>query len=167
MFSGFCGQCPEPGSIGLARRDREGAVAEMGVLTDQVCIVSGAGQGLGRVSALEMVAEGATVALLERNGETVSKVAAEISDADGRAVSYVLDVTDYAAYRDAVADVLQKFGRIDTLVNNAASTGGSSKSLRFRDLLRAAKRDPTMPPMAASSRSPNRWRSSLARTTSW
>jgi NAD(P)-dependent dehydrogenase (short-subunit alcohol dehydrogenase family) len=92
----------------------------MGVLADQVCIVSGAGQGLGRAIVLEMSAEGAKVALLERNAETVGKVAAEIACQGGHAEPYVLDVTDYDAYGNVVADVLQKFGRIDTLVNNAA-----------------------------------------------
>jgi NAD(P)-dependent dehydrogenase (short-subunit alcohol dehydrogenase family) len=92
----------------------------MGLLTDQVCIVSGAGQGLGRTIALEMVSEGAKVALLERNPDTVQKVAAEISAKGGRAEAYVLDITDYDAYAAAVADALKKFGKIDVLVNNAA-----------------------------------------------
>jgi 3-oxoacyl-[acyl-carrier protein] reductase len=92
----------------------------MSLLTDQVSIVSGAGQGLGRAVALEMAAEGAKVVLLERNPDTVGNVAAEISSAGGRAEPYVLDVTDYDAYGAAISDVLRKFGKIDTLVNNAA-----------------------------------------------
>jgi NAD(P)-dependent dehydrogenase (short-subunit alcohol dehydrogenase family) len=92
----------------------------MGLLADQVCIVTGAGQGLGRAIALEMSAEGAAVALLERNAETVAQVAAEIAGQGGHAEPYVLDVTDYDAYGKIVADLVKKFGRIDTLVNNAA-----------------------------------------------
>jgi NAD(P)-dependent dehydrogenase (short-subunit alcohol dehydrogenase family) len=92
----------------------------MGLLTDQVCIVSGAGQGLGRTVALEMAGEGAKVALLERNPDTVHKVAAEIGGKGGRAEAYVLDITNYDAYAAAVADLLKKFGKIDVLVNNAA-----------------------------------------------
>ena len=60
----------------------------MGLLADQVCVVSGAGQGLGRAIALEMAAEGATVALLERNADTLDKVAAEIAGQGGRAEAY-------------------------------------------------------------------------------
>ena len=92
----------------------------MHLLTDQVCIVTGAGQGLGRAIALEMADEGATVALLERNPVTVKQVAAEIAAKGGAAAPYELDITDYDAYGAVIADVLRKFGKIDTLVNNAA-----------------------------------------------
>jgi len=90
------------------------------LLTDQVCIVTGAGQGLGRAIALEMADEGAKVALLERNPATVKQVAAEIAAKGGVAAPYELDITDYDAYGAVIADVLRKFGKIDTLVNNAA-----------------------------------------------
>ncbi|MBL9033646.1 MAG: SDR family oxidoreductase, partial [Rhodospirillaceae bacterium] len=92
----------------------------MGLLAGQVCVVTGAGQGLGRAIALEMAAEGAQVALLERNAETVGQVAAEIEAAGGTAQPHVLDITDYDAYGKAVAAIVAKFGRIDVLVNNAA-----------------------------------------------
>ena len=92
----------------------------MALLTDQVCVVSGAGQGLGRAVALEMAGEGAMVVLLERNPDTVASVASEISGSGGRAEPYELDVTDYDAYGSVIADVLGKFGKIDALINNAA-----------------------------------------------
>ena len=92
----------------------------MNLLADQVCIVTGAGQGLGRAISLEMAGEGAKLALLDRNPDTLRPVAAEIADKGGTAEAYVLDVTDYDAYGKAVADVIGKFGKIDTLVNNAA-----------------------------------------------
>jgi 3-oxoacyl-[acyl-carrier protein] reductase len=92
----------------------------MDLLADQVCIVSGAGQGLGRAVALEMAGEGAQVVLLERNPETLRNVTTEISEKGGRAEPFELDITDYKLYADAVARVIDKFGRIDVLVNNAA-----------------------------------------------
>ncbi len=92
----------------------------MGLLTGQVCMVSGAGQGLGRSVALEMASEGASVMLLERNPATLAEVAAEIAASRGTARTFQLDVTDYDAYGKAVDAVVKEFKRIDVLVNNAA-----------------------------------------------
>jgi NAD(P)-dependent dehydrogenase (short-subunit alcohol dehydrogenase family) len=92
----------------------------MALLAEQVCLVSGAGQGLGRSVALEMAHEGAAVALFERNPDTGSDVASEILRDGGRAKFYPLDVTHYDAYAAAISDVLMTFGKVDVLVNNAA-----------------------------------------------
>ena len=92
----------------------------MGLLADQVCVVTGAGQGLGRTVSLEMASEGAKVMLLERNPDTLRGVREEIEAAGGTARAFALDVTDYEAYRKAVAEVIREFGRVDVLVNNAA-----------------------------------------------
>ncbi len=92
----------------------------MGLLDGKVCIVTGAGQGLGRSISIEMAAEGASVVLLERNAETAASVETEIVAAGGKARSYALDVTDYARYGAIVEDVVASLGRIDVLVNNAA-----------------------------------------------
>jgi NAD(P)-dependent dehydrogenase (short-subunit alcohol dehydrogenase family) len=100
----------------------------MDLLRGRVCLVTGAGQGLGRAISLEMAKEGADLVLLERNPETLQSVASEIGSAGSKSVSYVLDVTDYATYRDVIADVIGKLGRIDVLVNNAA-INPSSRSI--------------------------------------
>jgi len=92
----------------------------MDLLAGQVCIVSGAGQGLGRTVALEMAAEGGIVMLLERNPDSLRAVAGEVAAAGGTARPFKLDVTDYDAYRKAVDDIIEEFGKIDVLVNNAA-----------------------------------------------
>ena len=92
----------------------------MGLLDDKVCLVSGAGQGLGRSISLEMASQGARVVLLERNPKTLAAVAAEIDATGGKAYPYALDVTDYDRYREVVSDVISALGRIDALVNNAA-----------------------------------------------
>ena len=92
----------------------------MGLLAGQVCMITGAGQGLGRAVALEMAAEGSKVMLLDRNPETLRAVEGEVAAAGGTARSFTLDVTDYDAYRTVVGSVMEEFGRIDALVNNAA-----------------------------------------------
>lgn len=92
----------------------------MGLLSGQVAIVTGAGQGLGRAISLELAAEGCTVAMLERNADTLAEVAGEIRDAGGACQAYAIDITDYDAYGQAVEDLVARQGRIDILVNNAA-----------------------------------------------
>lgn len=92
----------------------------MGLLEGKVCMVSGAGQGLGRAVCLEMAGEGADVVLLERNAATLDAVAAEIVSAGGKAHPFELDVTDYDRYAAVVDETAERLGRIDVLVNNAA-----------------------------------------------
>ncbi|MCA3561906.1 MAG: SDR family oxidoreductase [Aestuariivirga sp.] len=91
----------------------------MGLLNGQICIVTGAGQGLGRAIALEMSREGATVVLIDRNPNTLVDVAEEIARGGGNCSVHAFDVTDYDAYARTIADVEARHGRIDTLVNNA------------------------------------------------
>ena len=86
----------------------------------RVALVTGAGQGLGQAIAREYAAEGATVALLERNPDTLEKVRAELEGNARRVLAYPLDVTDYDAYGSAVRDVVEKAGGVDVLVSNAA-----------------------------------------------
>ena len=66
----------------------------MGLLDGQVAIVTGAGQGLGATIALEFAHEGAAVALLERNPETLEATRAQIEAAGGEAKAFQLDITD-------------------------------------------------------------------------
>lgn len=91
----------------------------MGLLNGQICIVTGAGQGLGRAIALEICREGATTALIDRNPKTLAQVADEIAQGGGRCSTHAFDVTDYDAYARTVAEVHARHGRIDVLVNNA------------------------------------------------
>jgi NAD(P)-dependent dehydrogenase (short-subunit alcohol dehydrogenase family) len=92
----------------------------MGILNGQICVVTGAGQGLGRAIALEMSREGAIPALIDRNSETLAQVAGEIAGSGGSCSTYAFDVTDYDAFEQSLADIKARHGRIDTLVNNAA-----------------------------------------------
>ncbi len=99
-------------------------------LEGQVCIITGGGSGIGRGAALTMAEEGATVVIIGRTASKLASVEAEIAvtEVSGTTVSYTLDVSDYNAVEAMVADVLEKFGRIDVLVNNA---GHSSHNRRL------------------------------------
>lgn len=95
---------------------------------EQVAIVTGAGQGLGRSHALALAARGARVVVNDlggsRDGTGSSSTAAdavveEIQTAGGEAVASAADVTDPVAVAAMVDDVMDRWGRVDILVNNA------------------------------------------------
>ena len=90
------------------------------LVANQICVITGAGQGLGAAVARELAAEGAQVILLDRNPDTLAATEAVIRAAGGQAVSHQLDLTDDARFADVVASVIASHGRIDVLVNNAA-----------------------------------------------
>ena len=90
----------------------------MTAMTGRVALVTGASRGIGRAIALTLAARGASVVCAAR-GDHAAPVAAEIGGQGGEAEAVALDVTDQAAIDAAVARTLERFGRIDVLVNNA------------------------------------------------
>ncbi len=86
---------------------------------EKIAIVTGAGQGIGRGVALRLGREGARVVVAEYNPDTAAAVAAEVEAGGGEALAYRVDISDVAAVRRMVDDVVAGFGRIDILVNNA------------------------------------------------
>lgn len=90
------------------------------LLQGQTAIITGGGQGLGAAVAREFCDEGARVALIEVNPDTAAAVARELTDRGFQALAYPISVTDIDAYRDVVADLISRWGKIDILVNNAA-----------------------------------------------
>ncbi len=91
----------------------------MTALAGQVAIVTGAGQGIGRAIARSMAAAGATVAILEIDGRLGDATAALVTDDGGVALNWPVDIADDAALAAAVAEVVEQFGRVDVLCNNA------------------------------------------------
>jgi 3-oxoacyl-[acyl-carrier protein] reductase len=91
-------------------------------LKDKVAIVTGASQGIGRDTALVLSEAGAKVAVAARNEEKLAALVAEITAKGGEAFAVKMDVADAAQVKAGFKSILDKFGRLDILVNNAAIT---------------------------------------------
>jgi 3-oxoacyl-[acyl-carrier protein] reductase len=88
-------------------------------LVDKVSIITGAGSGIGQATAAKFAREGAKVAVCDINEAAASKVAREINESGGEAIHFHVDVTDKDSIARMVEGVMARWGRIDTLVNNA------------------------------------------------
>lgn len=84
-----------------------------------VAFVTGAGNGFGRIAALTYAAAGASVAVTDRDGASAQAVAAEITEAGGRALAFTLDVAERAALKDTIDEAAKTLGGLHVLVNNA------------------------------------------------
>lgn len=91
-------------------------------LKDKVAVVTGASQGIGRATALALAEAGARVALAARNAEKLAGVVGEICAAGGEAMAVTMDVANAEQIKNGFKQVLEKFTRLDILVNNAAIT---------------------------------------------
>ena len=90
---------------------------------NQVAIVTGAGRGIGHAIAVRLANEGARVASVSRSEANAQRTAAEINTAHPDAAkAYAVDVADHAAVQKTGAQILEDFGRIDILINNAGVT---------------------------------------------
>lgn len=90
-----------------------------GLFQGQLIIVTGGGSGIGRCTAHELAALGATVVLVGRNADKLARVQAEITADGGRADTAQCDVRQEEAVKDAVKAIVARHGRIHGLVNNA------------------------------------------------
>ena len=90
-----------------------------GLLEGMVCLVSGAGSGLGRATAMELARLGATVVGCGRRSEPIEDTKAAIEGIGGAADAAVADIRDEDAVGSLVDGVLERHGRLDLLVNNA------------------------------------------------
>ncbi len=88
-------------------------------LSGQVALITGAGRGIGRAIAEHLAAAGMRCALVSRTGAELETVAAGIADRGGEAAPLIADVLDFAAMANAVTAAVDRFGRLDLLVNNA------------------------------------------------
>jgi 3-oxoacyl-[acyl-carrier protein] reductase len=91
-------------------------------LEGKVAIITGSGRGLGKEAAFLFAEEGAKVVVGDINYESAEEVAAAIGEKGGEAMAVKLDVTDSASIQAMVDVVMERFGSIDVLVNNAGIT---------------------------------------------
>ena len=92
-------------------------------LKDKVALITGASQGLGRALALAFAREGARVVVNARSEESARPVAGEVEDADAEVLAVAADVSKGADVERLVGESVERFGKIDVLVNNAGLLG--------------------------------------------
>ena len=99
--------------------ERESRIFAPGLLDGRICVVSGAGTGLGKATALELTALGATVVGCGRRREPLEAMVEEVSGRGDKAEFEALDIRDEEAVDGFMDGVVERHGRIDVLVNNA------------------------------------------------
>lgn len=88
-------------------------------LQDKVCIITGAGGGMGRVAAQTFANEGAKIAVFERDAQAGQTTVDEITKNGGQAQFFKVDIANEDNVKNAVEATVQTFGKIDVLYNNA------------------------------------------------
>ena len=107
--------------------DQDGA--DPRALTGRTVLVTGAGQGVGRAIAHRCAELGATVVVNDFYRDRAERVAAELTEQGRPAAAADCDVTDFDAVQAMVADITERVGGVDVLVNNAGNAGAAGGSL--------------------------------------
>ena len=98
-------------------------IAELRSIKGLCALVTGAANGMGAATARLFAAEGAHVAVTDRDASGVETIVSQITDAGGTAHGWHLDVGDPLAIRRTVAEIGERFGGLDIVVNNAGIAG--------------------------------------------
>lgn len=114
-------------------------VAFEGRLEDKVAIVTGGSGAIGSAISYRLAAEGATVIVCGRNKDKINKVIQQIelqnTNKSGKAIPAILDVTDENNINTVVNDIINRFNKIDILINNAGGyAGDKSKPIHLQEV---------------------------------
>lgn len=91
----------------------------MSNLENTVTIITGASSGIGAATALKLASKGSKIVLAARNEEKLEKLVSQIKEAGGEASYHVTDVSERSSLEDLVKFAVSKYGKVDSLVNNA------------------------------------------------
>jgi 2-deoxy-D-gluconate 3-dehydrogenase len=97
-------------------------------LEGKIAVVTGAGNGIGRASALRLSADGAVLALLDLDKASVEEVASEITASGGKALAIALDCSDAGRIAEAFATIRDRLGEPDILLNNVGQSAREKMS---------------------------------------
>jgi NAD(P)-dependent dehydrogenase (short-subunit alcohol dehydrogenase family) len=103
----------------------------MGMHTGRVALVTGAGSGIGRASALLFAQEGAEVVVVDIHAAHAKATAEQIEAAGGKALALQVDVTDETQVAEMIRRAVDRFGRLDAAMNNA---GISHRPVPFHEM---------------------------------
>ncbi|MGW4032680.1 SDR family oxidoreductase [Streptomyces sp. NPDC004838] len=109
-----------PAGIGPAVSDPAANMLPSGSFDGRVAVITGGGSGIGEMIAYHLAALGATTVLIGRRPEPVEAVASAVRDRGGSAHAFAADVRDRDRVEEVMAQTVERYGRIDHLVNNAA-----------------------------------------------
>lgn len=91
----------------------------MSNLENTVTIITGASSGIGAATALQLAGKGSKIVLAARNEEKLQKLVSQIKHTGGKAAYHLTDVSERSSLEDLVQFAISKYGKVDSLVNNA------------------------------------------------
>src|SRR5580704_13219404 len=91
-------------------------------LRDKVCVVTGAGQGIGRATARRLGQEGGKIVVADRIEASATRTTAELQAHGVDAIKAIVDLGTFAGAQSLVTTAIEAYGRIDVLVNNIGGT---------------------------------------------
>jgi len=91
-------------------------------LKDKVCVVTGAGQGIGRATANRLGQEGGKIVVADRVDASASRTVAQLREHGVEAMKALVDLSTFAGAQNLMTQVIEAYGRVDVLVNNVGGT---------------------------------------------